>query len=251
MRIGTYNIWNSQRGMPRREAFLVNEIRKTGGDVLALQEVSSMEMAEHIAKNANYEHFCFFPYPGEAEGLALISRVPFLACGSWMDEARAIFATIKMEGHTFSVVNIHLPWDSEKERQRQIIAVEKRAGKLQGQRVYLLGDFNGNPSSDVQRFLEGECLLQGAEANPRWYDLAAAYGERVNITPEDTLNFRDNPCFQGNTIETNARFDRILLRNPYPEEFPRLKLCAVYGKQVYDDIGLPASDHYGVVAELE
>ena len=251
MRIATYNVWNSEQAMPRREVFLIEEMRKADADVLALQEVRSKEAAETMAVEAGYEHFCFYSYPEETEGLALFSRTPFLACGSWMDEAWAVYATTMIAGHILSVVNVHLPWNSEKERQRQIMAVEKRASELHAPWVYIMGDFNGNPSSDVQRFLEGECLLQGAEANPRWYDLAAAYGERINVKPEDTLNFQENPCFHGNTMETNARFDRILLRNPYPEKFPRLKMCAVFGKKVYDEIGLAASDHYGVVAELE
>ncbi len=68
---------------------------------------------------------------------------------------------------------------------------------------------------------------------------------------EDTLNFRENPRFKHNTIESNVRVDRILLRNTYPHEFPMLKECTVFGRQIYEDIGLSASDHYGVVVEIE
>ena len=74
--------------------------------------------------------------------------------------------------------------------------------------------------------------------------------EVPNKAAECTLNFRENPRFRNNTIELNARFDRIMLRNPYPEDFPVLESCAVFGKTVYEDIHLEASDHYGVVVEV-
>lgn len=64
------------------------------------------------------------------------------------------------------------------------------------------------------------------------------------------MNTRENPRFQKNSIEKKQRFDRILLRNPYPAEFPVLKNCYVWGKQVYENIELAASDHYGILAEI-
>lgn len=96
---------------------------------------------------------------------------------------------------------------------------------------------NCTDTSDVQRFLIGDCSLTNVEAAPCRYDLA--------------LNFRENPRFMNNTIELNARFDRILLRNTYPYEFPMLKECSVFGKRIYTDINLSASNHYGVVMEMD
>lgn len=68
---------------------------------------------------------------------------------------------------------------------------------------------------------------------------------------ENTLDFRKNPRFKGNTVETNSRFDRILLQNTYPQQFPVLSGCNVFGTAIYEDIALAASDHYGVVVEME
>lgn len=114
----------------------------------------------------------------------------------------------------------------------------------------MAGDFNCTDTSDVHRFLKGECLLNGAEANPCWFDLACAYAEINHAQAECTLNFRENPRFRKNMIETNSRVDRILLRNPYQGEFPSLKMCMAFGQTVYEDIGLAASDHYGVAVEI-
>lgn len=60
-----------------------------------------------------------------------------------------------------------------------------------------------------------------------------------------------NPRFVNNTIELNSRFDRIMLRNTYPCELPILKECGIFGKKVYQDINLSASDHYGLVVEID
>ena len=79
---------------------------------------------------------------------------------------------------------MHLPWDSVAERERQIVEIVKTISERQCDYIYIVGDFNCDDSSDA----EVEC----------------------------TLNFRENPRFRNNTIETNVRFDRILLRNTYP-----------------------------------
>lgn len=81
--------------------------------------------------------------------------------------------------------------------------------------------------------------------------LALSYAELKHTKAEATLNFRENPGFKYNTIEINSRYDRILLRNTYPQGFPILKNCTVFGQTVYNDINLAASDHYGVVVEMQ
>ena len=41
-----------------------------------------------------------------------------------------------------------------------------------------------------------------------------------------------------------------MLENPYPEEFPILKKYGIFGRNISEETGLAASDHYGVYAEL-
>lgn len=89
------------------------------------------------------------------------------------------------------------------------------------------------------------------EANPCFYDLALAAAQINGCTVKDTLDFRRNPRFIRNTIEINQRVDRIFLRNTYPVDFPRLIACDIFGTEVYSEIGLSASDHYGVYAIME
>lgn len=214
MKIATYNIWNSESGMPYRIKYIVNEIKLINADVICLQEVSTRKLAESIAANAIY---CSFFYNSQK----------------------------------IAVVNVHLPWDSVLSREHEIIKIVNAVDKKTYDYVYMAGDFNCSDFSDVQRFLLGECTLNNCEALPCWFDLASAYAEITDKKAENTLDFRKNPRFKENTIETNSRFDRILLQNTYPQQFPVLNRCNVFGTAIYEDIALAASDHYGVVVEME
>lgn len=150
-----------------------------------------------------------------------------------------------------AVVNVHLPWDSVLSREHQIIKIVNAVDKKTYDYVYMAGDFNCSDFSDVQRFLLGECTLNNCESLPCWFDLASAYAEITDKKAENTLDFRKNLRFKGNTVETNSRFDRILLQNTYPQQFPVLSRCNVFGTAIYEDIALAASDYYGVVVEME
>lgn len=251
MRIATYNLWNSESGMPVREQYIIDEIRNINADVICLQEVSSKAQGEKITDKAGYRHFFFDHYRDGEEGLCILSKIPFTQSDSWLEVANAIYCSFSWNNKTIAIVNLHLPWDSVQEREKQIVDIVKNISGAKYDYVLLSGDFNCNDTSDVHRFLMGDCLLNQQEANPVWYDLAAAYAELAHTELESTINFRENPRFLNNTIELNARFDRILLRNTYPGEFPVLQKCAVFGKTIYSDIQLSASDHYGVAVDME
>lgn len=251
MRIATYNLWNSESGMPDREQYIIDEIINVDADVICLQEVSSKAQAERIADKAGYKHCFFAKYKNSEEGLCILSNSPFEKRESWLAFANAVSCSFKWGNKTVAIVNLHLSWDSVIEREKQIADIVKNISVDKYDYVFLAGDFNCNDTSDVHRFLVGDCLLNQQEAKPIWYDLAAVYAELSHTELEPTLNFRENPRFQNNTIELNTRFDRILLRNTYPEEFPVLKKCTVFGKTIYRDIQLSASDHYGVAVDVE
>ena len=251
MQIATYNIWNSESGMPYRSKYIISEIQKVKADVICLQEVHSREMAEEIAMKAGYQHCFFDNYPNAEEGLCILSNIPFKESDSWLDNTNAIYCAFVCNAKKISVINVHLPWDRVAERERQIVDIVAAIDKKQSDYVYMAGDFNCSDTSDVQRFLNGECLLNHRESKPCWFDLALSYAELSNTKVDNTLNFRENPRFKNNTIEINARFDRILLRNTYPCDFPVLSKCTVFGQKIYEDINLSASDHYGVAVEVE
>lgn len=251
MKIATYNIWNSENGMPYRSKYIVDEIKKIKADVICLQEVCNRKFAESIADNVGYRYLYFDNYQNDNEGLCILSHIPFEECESWLNICNAIYCSFLYKGKKVSVINVHLPWNSVLEREQQIINIVTAVDKRQYDYAYMAGDFNCSDTSDVQRFLTGECLLNNYESMPCWFDLALSYAELSGTNAEYTLNFRENPRFKHNTIETNLRCDRILLRNTYPSDFPLLSKCDIFGKTIYKEIDLAASDHYGLAVEIE
>ncbi len=121
MKIATYNIWNSESGMPYRENHIIDEILKVKADIICLQEVSGKAMVESIAEKAGYEYYFFDHYENDEEGLCILSKIPFAECDSWLHKANAIYASFEWNDKTIAVINLHLPWDS----------VAERSGKLQ------------------------------------------------------------------------------------------------------------------------
>lgn len=251
MKIASYNIWNSKEGMPDRREHIIKEINKVECDIMCLQEVESKAFAEEIATKTRYSHIYFDAYAGKSEGLCILSRTPFWITISLFGKANAICAVLEVEGKEIGLVNLHLPWDSALERERQIIEVVKKMKSLKCDLLFVLGDFNCADHSNVQRFLLGECTLNGVETNPYFFDLAETYAELTDSVLEPTLNFRRNPRFINNTIEKNQRYDRILLQNTYPGELPRLERYQMWGKLIHKETQLAASDHYGVMVELK
>ncbi len=246
MRLATYNIWNSQMGMPLRFAQIVNEIMNLNADIICLQEVADVRMHDEIASQCKYPFFCFYPQ----YGLSVLSRLP-------IDGSRelpyALAARVTVNQKNVILVNVHLPWDSVIKQENAIVEIVEETRQLRSDYLLISGDFNNSENSSIYRFLKNEQSIGGCEAY--FFDLAEAFSEITGTKIIPTLNFRENPRWgmsqKRNTLEVSRRFDYIMLKNPYPEEFPILKEYGIFGRDISRETGLSASDHYGVYAELE
>lgn len=236
-------------GMPLRAQYLVDEIKKVSPDILCLQEVKNYSFAEGIADKLGMNYF-FSSYEGEEEGICILSKDEIKESVSWMCDGNAQYVCVEINHQKIGIVNLHLPWENALLRERCILAVLDKLQEKEADFVFLMGDFNCGDNSDVIRVLIGDCSLQGKVASPCFYDLSIAYAMRQGVRIKDTLDFCTNPRFRDNTIEVNQRYDRIFLQNTYPREFPRLSESDIFGTEVYEQIGLAASDHYGVYAKL-
>ena len=108
MRIASYNLWNSECGMPERAEQIRNEILRVDADVMAMQEVSG-EVWQMLCKmKALYPYAVYSQYPGEDEGLAFLSKLPVLS--KELIGSAAQHVLLEAPCGTFSVTNVHLPW---------------------------------------------------------------------------------------------------------------------------------------------
>ena len=246
MKIATYNIWNSEAGLPFRFQQIIDEITNLDADIICLQEVANREWHDEISALCGYFYSCY----QEKTGLSILSRV---SVEETYDFEFGTAACMQLEGKTILVTNVHLPWDSASLREKSIVDIVKGMADIEADISFLMGDFNSSADSSVHRFLTNEQSLLGCDAY--FYDLAEAFADMSGKKPLATLDFRKNPRWgviqPQNTIEVSQRFDWILLKNPYPAEFPVLKFYRIFGTKISGETGLAASDHYGALVEME
>lgn len=246
MKIATYNVWDSDSGMPMRFRQLIDEILEIKADIICLQEVSNRKKHDSFAALCGYSN----SYWQAQTGLSILSRYPI---DKTFDFEYGTSAYIRLKNQTLLVINVHLPWSKMSLREKAIVDIIENISNIKADYTFLMGDFNSSENSSVHRFLTNEQSLLNADAY--FFDLAEVSAEMNGTKALSTLNFRENPRWSvtepKNTIEVNQRFDWILLKNPYPVKLPELKNCSVFGTKISKETDLAASDHYGIIVEIE
>lgn len=248
MKIATFNIWNSDRGMPLRGQQILNEIKTLNADIICLQEVKEEAYNKIKSEISEYKFNYYHTFNNEYDALVVLSKYPIL---TKRHTKCAVLTTCTYENNTFLVVNVHLPWDSIIQKEQYIVDILKEIKGIDTDYAILAGDFNCLENSSVHHYLTGQRTLLNSEANPCWYDIAEVYADITNSKLENTLDLRNNPRWKGkNYTYTSSRLDRIYIRDAFPESPPLLKSFSLFGKNIDEKSEYCASDHYGVVAEI-
>lgn len=248
MKIATFNIWNSDRGMPRRLQQIIDEIKKVDADLVCLQEVREEIYNKIKNELSEYDHNYYHTIDDEHSGLSILSKYPL---STKEHTKNAIFTTFEHEDYTYLLVNVHLPSDNITLEDRYIVQILKEIDDIDTDHTILAGDFNCSDNSSVHHYLTGQRTLLNSEAEPRFYDLAEVYADITDSKPKNTLDIRSNPRWEGkNYTYTSSRLDRIYIRDTYPNPPPLLKHFSLFGEDIDQESGYCASDHYGVVAEI-
>ena len=248
MKFATYNIWNSERGMPLREQQIINEIKTINSDIICLQEVKEEVYNKLVNEVNEYKYSYYHHFKNEYDGLAIFSKYPLL---TKKDTKCAILTTFEYEDNIYLVVNVHLPWDSAIHKERYMVNIIEETSKIEADYAILTGDFNCTVNSSVHHYLQGDRTLLNSEANPCWYDLAEVHASITNTEPDKTLDIRSNPRWKSKPVTyTGSRVDRIYLRDPFPKPPALLESFSTFGKEVDQQSEYCASDHYGVMAEI-
>lgn len=258
MRIATFNVWNSDTGMPERENEIIAHINALASDVIALQEVRNEAFNERLLQGTDYKYHCFASHEGRVvtaepwrqnEGLAVYSKHP-IKYTKYIDYA--LIVVVEHKDSSILFVNVHLPWDSVIAQEECIVSIIKDISTISSDFRFILGDFNCSEASSVQEYIKGLRSLNNTEAKPYWTDLALVAEEFLGIKREMTLDLKNNPRWQGKTITDNSsRVDCIFIHDCFPKPYPTLKALRYFGKEVSEKTGFCASDHYGVFVELQ
>lgn len=255
MKIATYNIWNENKS--NRFDQLINEINTTDADIIGLQEVTENFYSNFLLTKTDYDFCEFRQYKDENEGLAILSKYPIKSCfflntSEEFAHSAAINVIFEAGKSCFSLTNVHLPWDSIKTQEEQIVAIDRYIHMQKGQADYfiMLGDFNGGFNSSIHRYLNGEQTINGNESNPYWDELSSAFASLNGLPLKPTLDFINNPRWGGkNTFYIPSVVDRIYILDNWAEK--TLKNVRIFGTDISPENNLSASDHYGVVAEVD
>lgn len=254
LRIATYNIWNNDEGQNTRAEKILQELHAVNADIVGLQEVTSEFYEQVLKRDKTYPYSSFYTYSGENEGLAILSRLPiesevFLHTSEEHACSNALNIVVCGNQLKISITNVHLPWDSVKKQEEQIVAIDQFIHEQEADFFVLLGDFNGNMNSSVNRYLLGDQTINGQESNLYWNDLQSGYCVRKGIPLTPTLDFINNPRWRGKeTISVPMVADRIYVMESWDDI--DMKELSIFGTEVYQDTGMSASDHYGIVTEL-
>lgn len=261
MRVLTWNLWWQFGEWRQRQSAIAAELSEVDPDIALLQEVWATDEADQAAELAGATGLEMVRTMGLEErpqgfGNAVLSRWPLevveqlpLPTPSGQRPHRTALAC-RIEAPTGPVLAVvtHLSWryDESELRQHQLSEVvalvdRHRSPDPTAHPVILGGDFNAVPGSDEIRRLTGlsRPYLPGLVFTDAW----AAVGDGDGFTWT-----RDNPNSAG-ALWPRRRLDYVFVSWPRPRPLGNPVSCRLIG--VDPRGGVVASDHYGVVAELD
>jgi len=262
LRCLTLNLWGEQPPLERRMAIVARGLGELAPDVVTLQEVREVpgqlaNQAESLARACGYQHV-FAPavdWAGGHEGLAILSKAPIAEHASIelphaRPEERRLLLSARIEtaaGNVW-VHTTHLNYRLQhgQERQDQVVAIEAavraRAGDLP---QILMGDFNARPESDEIRWLRGLTSIDGRRTHfqDAWDRL---HPEERGWTWASVNPYTAPLRF----LEPDRRIDYIFVTTMRRDGRGTIHACRMVFDRPDSD-GVFASDHFGLVADVQ
>ena len=267
LRFLTLNLWGDNGPWESRMALIAEKLQSLQPDVVALQEVrdvpgSVSNQAHALAHHRGYAHVfaSTTKWGGGDEGLALLSRSPIgahevqILPHATENEGRAVLSARidSAEFGSFWVHSTHLSYRENEgdKREAQVLAIDEvvAAHKNDNPQV-LMGDFNAVPQADEIRWMCGLTTLGGR----RVY-----YQDAWDILHAGQNGFtwaRANPYTERLAwLRGDRRLDYIFVTAPRRDGRGTIHSARLmFDEPVVMPSGerLFASDHFGVVAEVQ
>ena len=262
MRVLTLNLWGRRGGWEARRAMIAEGLRKLEPDLIAFQEAvvegGYDQTAEllgpdfHYAHQAEREHGEDGVERGQGTSIAsrwlvdelrevdlhVTPRTAGFACTTLLAEIDAPLGRLVFANHVPSW-QLHF----ERERELQALAAARVLEEVDAEHVILAGDFTSDPQSANVSFISGRRSLEGMSVCYRdaW---ESVHGDEPGetFTPKNPLVSDWDWPFR--------RLDYIFVRCG-EHGGPTLQITAC--ERVFDEPvdGVWASDHFGVMADLE
>ncbi len=285
LRVVTLNLWGIEAPLDRRLALAERQLRSLAPDVVALQEVrpidgvSGVTTAERLG-DALGMHMVYEPalrwqndqlrpgMPKGEEGLAILSKHDVLDTRILaLPEARPTEARILLSAQLDTpagplwvhTTHLHYRLDDGLAREAQVVAVDEAIRAIGRDPTdapqILLGDFNCTPDSDEMRFLRGLTTLAGRRTH--WQDAwlrlhdepCRGAGPSAGITWSSD-NEHTRPL---RSLDIDRRIDYVMVTSRKKDGRGTVHRCRVVltEREGEGAAAVCASDHYGVMAEIE
>lgn len=275
LRVCTINFWGIEPPLERRLALARRQLADLAPDVIAMQEVRPLggrsgrttadELGDALGMERVYEvavrweDDAFGPgRPGGEEGLAILSRAPILEHrATALPEPRPTEARILLSARIDTAAgpmwchttHLHYRLDDGLARERQVVAIDEALRAI-GRDVsdspqILCGDFNAPPDADEIRFLRGLCTLSGRRTHLQDAWLRARPDE-----PGFTWSSDNDQTRPLRSLDIDRRIDYVFVTTRRKDG-----RASVLDAQVVlterDEGGMCASDHFGVLADVQ
>jgi endonuclease/exonuclease/phosphatase family metal-dependent hydrolase len=271
LRVLTFNIQNDQ-GDPCRLDLINTELRRLAPDLVAFQEIKSGPdggqlrglldgtglTGTHQADIAAVAP----PFSEQYGGCAVASRWPHeivevldLRMADALDVPwQTLAAVVHLPGGRdvlFIATTTSWRLDAEAARERQVAAIaDLDARHRQPLPTIIAGDFNAGPDAASIRYLTGRQSLAGRSVHyhDSWEVAGDGPGDTWTVDNSSGKMEIDQVVRQANF---RRRFDYVFVgsAHAHPKAHCKIVKAALAFDQPMD--GLPLSDHYGVVVDLE
>ncbi len=260
LRCLTLNLWGGEGPLADRLALVQQGIETLRPDLVALQEVcewpglpnTAATLAERTGLSVAFA--AAIAFRGGHEGLAFLSRHPIatqtsieLPHASEQERRVLLSAALRIGAGELWVHNSHLNYRLAHGRQRedQLGAIDAAIGARSGEPQILLGDFNARPESDEIRWMTGLTGLGGRRVlyQDAW---ARCHPGEPGWTWARTNPYTNQLAF----LQSDRRLDYVFVTPERRDGRGRVLDCQI----VFDRpsaAGVWASDHFGVLAEVQ
>ena len=276
LRLITLNFWGNEPPLDARLALAEKQLRALAPDVIGLQEVRPINgragrtTAEYLADalgcgsvyevSLRWQDDDFFAgHEGGQEGLAIVARHPIvehrvvrLPVARKTEKRILLSALIDAPGgrvwcHT---THLHYRLDDGVAREQQVVAIDLALKAIAdesapGQVQLLCGDFNATPDHDEIRYLRGLTTLAGARTHYQDAFARIHPGEAgVTWSSENELT---RPL---RSLDIDRRIDYVFVTTRHKDGRGTVVDARVVLTE-RDAGGICASDHYGVLADVQ
>jgi len=280
LRLVTINFWGIQPPLDQRLELAIRQLRALAPDAIAMQEVRPLDgvggrttadvIAEALGMTARYEVALTWAdgaWPGMAagqEGLAILARHPIARHQAVRlpdprpNEARILLsAQLDTPAGPIWVHTTHLHYrlDDGLARERQVVAIDaaiRALGRGNADAPQILcGDFNATPDSDEIRFLRGLTTLDGRRTHfqDAWLRLHPEPPPGAGPAAGITWSSENELTRPLRSLDLDRRIDHIYVTSRKQDGRGTVVRCEVVLTE--REVGLCASDHYGVLAEIQ